>query len=351
MNNIKHTLLKSVSVFFKYTKAHRLLQPIFKGRGVILVLHRVLPASAGPRISANSRIEITPEFLEKLIIFFQNKGYEIISLDAAYKKVSINKKGRPFVCFTFDDGYADAHEIIYPIFKKHQCPYTVYVITSFPEGDITLWWYMLEDLVLGHDSVAFTCNDQDYLFKTTRAEDKEQAYTTIRELILNTSKEQQHEVISAIFSSYNIRSRDYADRQLSWDQVIELSNDPLVTIGAHTVHHFNLKQLTAEQVKEEIATSKRILEEKTGKPVVHFAYPFGSRIEAGRREFDIARNCGFKTMTTVREGNIFPAHRRHFECLPRVEITGRHQDLTLVEMRLCGVASLLRNGWCRVVTE
>ncbi len=352
MGRLKHTALKAAICFFKYTKVHWLLKPVFKGKGVILVLHRVLPASSKPkpRIAASSRIEITPQFLEELILFFQKKEYDIISLDEMYHRITAEKKERPFVCFTFDDGYADAHEIVYPIFKQYQCPYAVYIATAFPEGHITLWWYMLEDLVLSHEKLTFTCKGQNYSFHTADSKDKEQAYATIRELILNTSKSQRQEVISSLFSQYDIKQDCYAEQQLSWSQIIELANDPLVTIGAHTVNHYQLNQLAESDVYNEIINSKILLEDKTGKPVKHFSYPFGGPDEAGKREFKIAGKCGFHTMTTVREGAIFPGHRHYLNCLPRLEITGRHQNLTLVDMRLCGIVTLLRNGFCRIIS-
>jgi len=138
---------------------------------------------------------------------------------------------------------------------------------------------------------------------------------------------------------------------MSWEQVTRLSRDPLVTIGAHTMNHFKLNRLKAEEVGREIKASKTEIEQKTGNAVRHFAYPYGSRDEVGRREFDIAKTCGFKTMTTVREGNIFAGHRDHLDCLPRIEVTGRLQDLTFIDMRLCGLLSLTRTGLRRVVTE
>jgi peptidoglycan/xylan/chitin deacetylase (PgdA/CDA1 family) len=350
MQALKHRLLDLCVGLLHYTKLHRLLCPFFVGNGVILVLHRVLPESAHPRIAANSRIEITPQFLEQLIQFFLGLGYEIVSLDTVYERLTKAEKGRPFVCFTFDDGYADASEVIYPIFKRYQLPYAVYVVTDFPDRKSILWWYMLEDLVLHHDSVRFCYREKDYTFTTIHPADRETAYTAIRELILSVPREQAGEVIDAVFSGYSITSQEYEKQQMTWEQIIELAHDPLVTIGAHTVHHYNLKQLTSDQVRWEIQTSRERLEEKIKAPVLHFSYPFGSRDEVGIREFELAAQCGFHTLTTVREGNIFPEHRQHLECLPRVEITGRHQNLTLVDLRRCGLVSLLRNRLQRVVT-
>ncbi len=62
---------------------------------------------------------------------------------------------------------------------------------------------------------------------------------------------------------------------LSKEQIVELSKDPLCTIGSHTVSHCKLK-LKEVNLKEEFSTSKKILEQLVEKPVEHFAYPYGT---------------------------------------------------------------------------
>lgn len=351
-HSIKEHLLKSALGFFQYTQIHRLLYPLLGGIGTILVLHRVIPETGEPRIMANSRIEIDPSFLEQLIQFFIGKNYDIISLDSLFQKFSEGKSGRPFVCFTFDDGYTDAYEIIYPIFKKYHAPFTVYVTTCFPERTATPWWYMLETLVQDNTQISFTYHSKEYTFDSASFAEKEFTYNSIRTLIMSTPLHETEKFIQAIFSPYRISVRDYDHHLMNWQQIKSLAEDPLSTIGAHTENHYNLTLLTTVKVKEEILKSKSLIEQKTGIRPLHFAYPFGSRIEVGKREINIASQCGFKTMTTVREGNIFAAHGNHLNCLPRIEVTGRHQDLTVVDMRRCGVMALLRNGFNnRVVTE
>jgi len=351
MNSLRHQILDVALAVAAFVKPHRLLCPVLCGEGLILVMHRVVPEKSYPRIAANSRIEITLEFLEELINYFVSIEYEIISLDSVYQRLTDEVTGRPFVCFTFDDGYVDIFDNIHPLFMKYQLPYAVYVVSDFPDRKSVLWWYMLEDLVLQHNALSFRYAEQDFSFKTRNATEKEAAYAKIRELILSGPQDQMTEVLDAVFSPYSITAADYNDLQMNWNQVVELSREPLVTIGAHTVHHYNLKQLTADQVRWEIQTSKERLEEKIGRPIEHFAYPYGSRDEVGKREFDLAAESDFKTMVTVREGNIFSEHAAHLSCLPRVEITGRHQNLTLVDVRRCGVVSLLRHGLSRVITE
>lgn len=58
-------------------------------------------------------------------------------------------------------------------------------------------------------------------------------------------------------------------------QVQQVSADGMV-IGAHTVHHVQLTRVSAAAAEAEITQSKALLEQLIGKPVLDFAYPYGS---------------------------------------------------------------------------
>ena len=62
---------------------------------------------------------------------------------------------------------------------------------------------------------------------------------------------------------------------LSQRQLLELAEDPLVTIGAHGTEHRVLTELTEAEQRQEIFDSKRELEALIGKPVVYYAYSHG----------------------------------------------------------------------------
>jgi peptidoglycan/xylan/chitin deacetylase (PgdA/CDA1 family) len=65
------------------------------------------------------------------------------------------------------------------------------------------------------------------------------------------------------------------DRPLSWDQVDEMLASGLMTLGAHTHTHPDLRGMTIDQVEEEIGESNRLIELRTGLEPRHFAYPKG----------------------------------------------------------------------------
>jgi peptidoglycan/xylan/chitin deacetylase (PgdA/CDA1 family) len=70
------------------------------------------------------------------------------------------------------------------------------------------------------------------------------------------------------------------------------------TIGAHTHTHPNLRAIPFDRAKDEIRTSKSILEDLLGGPVTHFAYPFGMRRHFSGRLRQYCFEIGFKTIAT-----------------------------------------------------
>lgn len=64
-------------------------------------------------------------------------------------------------------------------------------------------------------------------------------------------------------------------RFLTWEQVRTMSNSGLLTIGAHTHSHRDLRSVGPEETRNELETSNRLIEENVGTSPRHFAYPWG----------------------------------------------------------------------------
>jgi peptidoglycan/xylan/chitin deacetylase (PgdA/CDA1 family) len=65
------------------------------------------------------------------------------------------------------------------------------------------------------------------------------------------------------------------DRPLTWDMVVEMVESGLVTLGAHTHTHADLRGMTMATVEEEIVRSNELIDARTGHVARHFAYPKG----------------------------------------------------------------------------
>ncbi len=336
--------------FLTGTKSYLLTKPIYSGLGHILTFHRVVPDRGVKRVG-NTEIEVTPHYLENIIEYFSKRNYAFISLDQLFLILKGEEKiNNKFVVFTFDDGYVDNLTHAYPILKKHNIPFTIYVTTNFPDRKAIIWWYLLEDLILERDRVEIEVEGRPYRFECSTAREKMDTFSTIRALVIGIGEDNFADKMKTIFKPYGIDIYKKTDElALSWPQIQQLSMDSLVTIAAHTVNHYALNRLPEAVVKEEIMESKKKLESYTGGAVDHFAYPYGSGREIGEREGRIVKGLGFKTATTTRLANIFPAHRRHLECLPRIAAVDEKEFVNL-NLWITGALPCVLYKFKRVIT-
>jgi peptidoglycan/xylan/chitin deacetylase (PgdA/CDA1 family) len=70
-------------------------------------------------------------------------------------------------------------------------------------------------------------------------------------------------------------------------------------IGSHTMTHPRLPTLAPDACREELAASRRLLEDRLGHEVVHLAYPFGAFDDAVR---SMAADAGYRSACSTRPG-------------------------------------------------
>ncbi|MGB5419008.1 polysaccharide deacetylase family protein, partial [Algibacter sp.] len=136
---------------------------------------------------------------------------------------------------------------------------------------------------------------------------------------------------------------------MTWDEIRKLNSDPLVTIGAHTVNHFNLSKLPDDVLKAEILESKIELEKQLGQPVKHFAYPYGKFQHASVREFECADSIGFNTATTTNMSNLFMENGDMLCSLPRININ-QVTRVPVLKMQTSGLLPFLVNKGKKIIS-
>jgi len=87
---------------------------------------------------------------------------------------------------------------------------------------------------------------------------------------------------------------------LDWDRIKEL-NDAGVTFGSHTKTHPFLTRLPDREIEDEVRGSKTALEERLGRPVEFFCYPYGDYDE---KVLDAVKNAGYAGAITTKRGLI-----------------------------------------------
>ena len=288
--------------------------------GIVYMLHHVAEKNFD-RIPTNEDLKVSPTFLEGIILKYKKQGFDFISLDQLNKIITSNKKPeRPFIAFTIDDGYLDNYTKALPVFERQQVPFTIFVATDFIDKKAILWWDILEGLVLNNDSVKM--GEDEYQCHTFQ--EKWNTFRIIREKILHIDQTKLEKGLREAFSHYDIDWYEPIQRQaISWEQIKEISQHPLCTIGGHTVSHLALNGLSEQEFQEEVANGIAKLQSAIGKPIQHFAYPYGSPNEIGEREYDLISKFNFKTVFTAYGGCITENNKHQITHLPRVYLHER----------------------------
>ena len=319
--------------------------PLFAGRGLVFMLHRVLPESERNEFTLNKDLAITPEKLEEFLVFLKEKGYIFISLDTLENwldnKLKLNKK---FICLTFDDGYKDNLTHGLPILKKHQVPATIYITNCFPNGTALLWWYLFEIHAKSSNQLLINTSLGSSEFYWKDENDAFGQFSKVSEAIKAIPGQELHSVLCESFGLSDAEIKQQCKEvALSWDEIKELSNEPLITIGAHTINHISVRHQEESLVVEEMKASKLEIEVKIGQQVKHFAYPFGGEYDVSKRDLAIAAKVGFKTSTLNQPGNIFKRNKKNKQALARMPL-GNDTDMERMSNYLNGIYHFSENG-------
>ncbi len=293
-----------------------------------LVLSALSPPGVGSRLSIVifHRVLATPDLLFPddpdvrrfdEICAWLAAWYRVLPLDEAVERLAQNSLPQRALAITFDDGYADNHDLAMPILQSHGLCATFFIATGFLNGG-RMW----NDTVI--EAVRKTSQSSLDLtglrlpgFERIELPTTPQRRAAIHRL-LDAVKYLPHaerlRMSECIAERAHVTPR--SDLMMTADQVRGLASAGM-QIGAHTVSHPIMAALDDAAAERELAQSKCELESLLGRPVKLFAYPNG---KPGRdyRQRDVAlvQRLGFKAAVSTAPGAACRANDRLFE-LPR----------------------------------
>ncbi len=329
-----------------FSGSHVLLRPWLGGVGAIMTLHHVRPARRG-QFQPNRLLEVAPAYFERVIRRLRRSGTDLVSLDEMHRRMTERDFKKRFVCITFDDGYRDNLEYAYPILKKYEVPFAIYVATGFTDQVGEMWWLALEQVIAKNELLGLRLDDQDRWFNCRTADEKQAVYEHLYWWLRRLKTDDElRQVVRELAARYHVDTSQYcAELCMTWRELAGLAVDPRCTIGAHTVNHVMLAKVTEQAVRSELENSRSVVEAALGVRPQHFAYPVGDRTSAGPREFKIAAELGYKTAVTTRPGAIFKGHADHLLALPRISLNGEFQRPRYARVLVSGAATSLWNGF------
>jgi peptidoglycan/xylan/chitin deacetylase (PgdA/CDA1 family) len=179
--------------------------------------------------------------------YLSANGYHIIGLDELVSELH-NENFLPpkSLAITFDDGYLDNYTNSYPVLKNYGFKATVFLAV-------------------------------DYIGKNTEAE----------------------------FVSQNVGLNKNINF-LSWPQIREMSGNDIF-FGSHTMSHVKMFRLPKSTLENEISGSKAVIEDKLGKEIFSFSFPYAFPQGKGSDRFramskKALKDSGYKLAVTTNIG-------------------------------------------------
>jgi peptidoglycan/xylan/chitin deacetylase (PgdA/CDA1 family) len=265
-----------------------------KKKLVVLAYHRIDNVKTDPW-----QINVEPDKFEDQVKMLTSK-YNVIGLDALKKQISTGIIEDNQVLITFDDAYLDNYKNAKPILEKYNCP-ALFFVPSFYLGQKKMFWsdelgeIFLNAKVLPKNlSITVKGKKVDFIIEKEVLSDEEliehkkwsvhqpaisdrcKTFFNIWKLLQPLPQNSIIEVIDEIRIWANFDANNESNYPMSAQQLIELSDNKLFSIGLHTYSHPALASHPYNIQYDEISNCKIELEKLLGKEVDTIAYPYGS---------------------------------------------------------------------------
>lgn len=199
-------------------------------------------------------MRVTPESFNLQMLYLVKNGYHTVRLTELTGFIKEDKTlPSKSIVITFDDGYLDNYKYAFPILKKYGFTATVFVVA-------------------------------DYISETND-------FDVVKKL-------------------------QPVNKLLGWNEIDQMSAYG-ITIGAHTLNHPSLTDITLTEAMSEIENCKLALEKHLKTSVEAFAYPYGhynSQLE------EIVKQSGYTIAVTTNQGLVTPESDPY--AIKRVRIRG-----------------------------
>ena len=201
---------------------------------------------------------------------------------------------------TFDDGYADNHQVALPILKRYGMHATFFVASGYLDGG----WMWNDGVIEGVRSTACPSIDASdiELGEISLGSEVLRRKALLRLLSrLKYCPQRFRDTWTRRFLD-RMKVRAPANLMMTSEQVKALS-DAGMEIGGHTVMHPILTKIDLPEASREIREGRDMLHGITGQPVRLFAYPNGRPgIDFGPQHVRVVRELGFEAALATRWG-------------------------------------------------
>lgn len=215
-------------------------------------------------------------------IEYIDKHFEVISLQEFEKRFKSNSFTNKEIVLTFDDGYANNLYVVEPILRKYNMPFTVFISTENIDDGSFFPTAINKLITIGSNLDEISIPSKGLNFRLSSREDRIKTSAHITHLLKTLPLKEVKAMTNDLKNNVDevelrkLKQKYKTIRPMTWDEVIELSSQPNVTIGSHCMWHTCCHDNHIKKdIKEQIAMSKKIIEQKLNLECKYFAYPNG----------------------------------------------------------------------------
>ena len=261
------------------------------GLGVVLCYHRVVDCSERRKAGLTVDEGITAATFEAQIRFMLSHFQPIQASDALQGEPD----GHPRFAVTFDDGYADNHDVAAPILRRLGVPATFYVVSRYVGTARRFWWDRLAALVRNTSATELVLNAAGAPGRLSLSGPAARIAATDRLGAWLRGLPQPAVEAALADLAYRLGCEDQplpSDRLMDWPQLRALAAQGF-EIGSHTADHLNLAHLDGPALQDQVIASKAEIEVQTGQPVLSLAYPYGGAQHFGAAAREAVHRAGY----------------------------------------------------------
>lgn len=320
----------------------RRTRPLLRGAGCVFMVHRM----ADPDLGVDGK---PAEALDRILSLARREGFRFLSLRELFRRLVEGPPLEGELAFSMDDGTEEQLRIAGPIFAKHGCPATLFLVTDFVDGKMWLWWHRIEhafetsprsqvELELGGERLRYGLDD---LAARRRAADQ---FANRLKRLPEEEKEASIQELAVALDADLPDEPPARYRPLTWDDARTWEKSG-IRFAPHTRTHRILSKLDESTCRAEIEGSWRRLQEELTTPDPVFAYPNGQPADFGAREQAMLAELGFEGAFAGRvdyaEAGPVVRDRLGRFGVPRLDLP---EDLARIATTLSGIRRLRERG-------
>ena len=258
--------------FFSLLGGYSLLHYLSKWNIKVLSYHRFVPDDDPAPVSSKYVKQTT---FNKQIGFLK-KYFNILPLE--YIIAQLHTKSclpKNWLAITIDDGYFDFFQYAFPVLNKNNLPATVYLVSDFVKNKKWLWQDKIK-FCLRTTSKSIIANDKYFgNLDLTTAPSLIKSQLKIYNLLLKSPpdiRNRQLDYLSHIFDVDIPPLPPFKFSSLDVDHISQMA-DRNIHFGSHTISHEALTSTSLNHAQQEIAESKKDLEQFLSMPMETFCFP------------------------------------------------------------------------------